>query len=1322
MTSTLRAPRIPGYSHFRVIGEGGFGRVYRARQISTGRTFAIKVARLSEVGEEQRRRRLARFQRELSLCRDLHHPNIVGLVDQGEVDALPYAVFEYVEGHTLCDLLRQQGALPPGQAKKLMAQVLDALTCAHQRGIVHRDLKPANIMVMSTGARVAAKVLDFGIGAFLPGFRREDTTAITTSLDSLGTPAYVSPEQLRGDPVTVRSDLYAWGLVFLECLTGVVTARGGTPAEVYMQHLNPMEFPLPPAIQRHRIGQVLRHALRKDPKRRAACAADLLDELEAVHMADLVGKLALSLQLSPWTAGEETWDGGFTAAARRQVTSLSCSVRVVPTSEQLFDMEVLGALQADQIAACLERCSEFGGQVAGVLGDRILVRFGATQATPASTRLALRTVTTLARDVAGRSTRLRSSQGVRVEFRAGIHTGVAQVTRDGSVTGLTDSTASRLEESANPGAVVVSDTLRRVSARWATFVPLRSLPLPGQPGEQMTYALREGPSDDTLVETGEETESTLVGRVEELNLIDQALGRAQEGTGGAILVQGEPGIGKSRLVREVVRRARQRQLHVCECRCLPEFQNSALHPVIKLLRHHLNLSESPACAESRKVLENTLQRFQLDLETGLPLLCLWLSMPLPDGYALLPHTPQRQRQMLLQLLRKVFVDLGAGQGALLVLEDLHWSDPTTLEFLRELIGEVEQSELLVLMSARQRFESSVLGKAIVSVTLPRLEATEATTLLESLLDDRPIAQDAQAAVLKHTDGVPLFIEEYTRMLVEEEALVFEDGQFRLSTHPFEGIPITLRELLTERLERSGAMQETIQLAAAVGREFDVALLHAASTRAPSAVQLDLDTLRQLDLVQRVRRVATGTYQFRHALIRDAAYDSIPGEARHRIHGRLAVAMVQQAEESRTTLPSSVVASHFAAAAEYLKAVDYGIQATREALARSANEECIAHADRVAAWIERLSPDERPGPELTIMELKSRAVMMRHGWASGEARTCLDRCQALVEAPRNAGRVVDTLCARFTSAFVASDRAAVAKIVEQFAALGEKDPWGESAAALVAGVNHHIEGRLRLSGFALERVIETYDATHPTNLERPFDVDICVWATDLLAHVRWATGPATDAIAIADHGVVIARQQGHGPSLCHALMYRAQLHQRAGRPECVLENTRELLALAERYGHTAYAAYGMVVQCWALDETDRAKSILKALDQMNCLCALPYHASLVAEADLRAGRLEAALERVEGCLALCERIGERYYEAELHRLRARVLAANLQPIEEVVEALLSAVEVARQTEEHRSERASLLELEAVSDDPGPLRLRIGELNESLAESQSAPRET
>lgn len=491
VTPVAPAPlEIPDYELLETLGSGGYGTVYRARHRRTGASVAIKVVRLQEGG-----RQVERFHRETMLCASLHHPHIVQLLDKGEQGDCVYGVFEYVPGETLKSLIRRQGVLTAAEAGRLMAEVLDALDCAHAAGIVHRDLKPDNVMVTSTGAVRHAMVLDFGIGTVIPQFAGPQVSQLTMGDECLGTPAYSAPEQLRGEPPSARTDLYAWGLMFLECLTGTPAVQGASVAEIVHRQLSPQEVQLPPAISTHPIATLLRKALKKRPAERSDSAAALLRDLMRVRLDDLVGQLpaAAQVQQADLTRTVATTR---VFSEVRQLTVLCCSVSLWPGSDthgmdgttgtssqpsQGLNIEDIELLQREELTLFSDVATRRGGMLAGTLGDRMLVLFGYPHTSDTDARQAGMTAQELLTLSRSRAAAIEQVHGLHLGIRMGLHTGMAVVVGGEAPSGHAVNVAMRLEAIADAGTLLASESSHRLLSRHARFEKAGSLRLPGQP-------------------------------------------------------------------------------------------------------------------------------------------------------------------------------------------------------------------------------------------------------------------------------------------------------------------------------------------------------------------------------------------------------------------------------------------------------------------------------------------------------------------------------------------------------------------------------------------------------------------------------------------------------------------------------------------------------------------------------------------------------------------------------------------------------------------------------------------------------------------------
>ncbi|TDR77810.1 serine/threonine protein kinase [Paludibacterium purpuratum] len=432
------------HRHYRLcqrLGEGGHGTVYLAQQLETGQTVAIKLLRDDpRLPMAERQSLRARFRRETLLCERQVHPHVVAFLDKGETPhGQLYTVFEYVPGRTLHDVLATHGALPIELTIQLMAQVLDGLDHAHRQGIVHRDLKPRNIMVAMVGGIAHAKILDFGIGALLPDVRTDSDPALTRTGELLGSPRYCSPEQLRSEPPTLKSDLYAWGLVVIECLTGKAVMQGRSVADILYQQLSPVDVALPPEIAWHPLGRVLRSALHKDPRQRAASAAELLAQLRTVKPRQTGRRAHLSAMydwLSPSMPAAN--DGPASAVLCCQVTPIAERENVPPSLQAAHD-----TLLDTWLACCTDIAMQHGGKLSGTLDDVLLFTFEA-QSSPC-----------LAAANAALAMRGQQADDSQIALTLAIHAGFT-VSQSRTVA----RTVIRLQRMALPGTILLSHSAR----------------------------------------------------------------------------------------------------------------------------------------------------------------------------------------------------------------------------------------------------------------------------------------------------------------------------------------------------------------------------------------------------------------------------------------------------------------------------------------------------------------------------------------------------------------------------------------------------------------------------------------------------------------------------------------------------------------------------------------------------------------------------------------------------------------------------------------------------------------------------------------------
>jgi class 3 adenylate cyclase len=635
-------------------------------------------------------------------------------------------------------------------------------------------------------------------------------------------------------------------------------------------------------------------------------------------------------------------------AERRQLTVMFVDLVGSTELAARLDPEDLREVMRAYQATCAEVVCRFEGHLARFLGDGVLAYFGWPCAHEDDAERAVRAGLQLIEAVA----RLEPGGEMRLRARVGVATGqvvVGDLISGGAldkdaVSGDTPNLAARLQALASPGNVVISQATRRLVGGLFELADLGRQRLKGFAEPLAVWqVLGEGRAEGRFEALHGEHLTPLVGREHELGILLERWAWAREGDGQAVLLAGEPGIGKSRMLRTLRERLGDQPYTPLSHYCSPRHTNSALYPVIDLLERAARLDHDAPPEEQQARLEAVLAGTHERLDEAVPLLAALLGVPTDKRYRALNLTPEVQKRRTLLVLLDQLAALAAERPVLALYEDVHWIDPTTLELLGMVIERVRQLPVLVLITFRPEFQPPWAGQAHVTMlTMGRLGRRQGADLVARVTGDKSLPSGIVEQIVARTDGVPLFVEELTKTVLESGLLADAGDHYELSGPlPPLAIPTTLHDSLMARLDRLAPVKEVAQIGAVIGRDFSHELLAAVAGRPEADLNTALDQLVQSELVFRRGDPPDASYSFKHVLVQDAAYQSLLKSRRQQLHARIAKVLEEHFPEAADAQPE-LLARHWTAAGFGEKAVAYWYEAGRLALGRSAVVEAAAH--------------------------------------------------------------------------------------------------------------------------------------------------------------------------------------------------------------------------------------------------------------------------------------------------------------------------------------------------------------------------------------------
>jgi TOMM system kinase/cyclase fusion protein len=967
-------------------------------------------------------------------------------------------------------------------------------------------------------------------------------------------------------------------------------------------------------------------------------------------------------------------------AERRQLTVLFCDlVDSTVLASQLDPEELREVVRAYQ-DTCAKVIARFEGHIAQYLGDGLLVYFGYPLAHEDDAQRAVRAGLGTIEAVGQLNTHLEQERGVRLAARLGIHTGLVVVGEVGGGTrqeqlalGETPNLAARLQGIAAPNTLVISATTFQLLGGFFACQPLGTPPLKGQTQPLAVYrVLYESMSRSRLEAAGSTGWTPLVGREQEIGLLRERWAQVKEGVGQVVLLSGEAGIGKSRLVQMLQEHvAAEPQTWLTPCQCSPYYQNTALYPMIDLLERvvlRFDREESPQQKLSK--LEGHLVQYGFPLAEAVPLHASLLSIPLTTDYAPLTMAPEQQKQKTLHALLTTLLRIAAQQPLLFVMEDLHWVDPSTLEFLSFLVDQGPTARILALFTFRPDFSPPWTGRShLTQVTLPRLPRRQAAEMACQVAHGKTLPAEVMEQVVTRTDGVPLFVEELTKMVLESGLLEEREERYELTGPlPPLAIPTTLHDSLMARLDRLTTVKSLAQLAATLGREFSYALLHAVAPWDEATLQRGLHQLVEAEFLYQRGVPPQATYTFKHALIQDVAYQSLLRSTRQQYHQRMAQVLEAQFPEIVETQPE-LVAHHYTEAGLSELAITYWQQAGERAVQHSAYVEAIGHFTKGLEVLKAIpETPERARRELHLQTALCPALAVTQGPAAPETEQAYTRAQELCGQVGETSQLFPVLWGfwRFYNNRGEPHRART--LGEQLLSLAHQTH--DSALLLEA---HHTlwatlvsSGELVAARAHLEQGISLYDASQHRShaaLYGGHDPGVCCFSH--AAWTLWMLGYPDQALRSIHEGLTLARELAHPASLAIALRWMATLQQSRQEKQAAREGAEACAALAGEQGFAPESAQAMILRGWALVERGRGTEEIVQIHQglaayraTGSVLRQSYYLALLAEAYGKVGQVEEGLKVLDEALAGVHKTGEDVCKAELYRLKGELLQSRV----------------------------------------------------------------
>jgi class 3 adenylate cyclase/predicted ATPase len=968
----------------------------------------------------------------------------------------------------------------------------------------------------------------------------------------------------------------------------------------------------------------------------------------------------------------------------RQLTVMACELVGLAALPPEYDPEDLREATTSCQRHCTQVVEQHHGYVARYSAGGLLVFFGYPQATEMDAENAVRAALTLQ----GLTVQLSTKVKMELELCIGIATGIVAIRDEFTAGNATDRNAvgetlilsERLQALAQPGQIVIAEDTRHLVGGLFRYCDLGPVALKGLATPvEISQVLGESGLESRFEAHHPARLTPLVGREEEIELLQRRWQQGKSGDGSVALLSGEPGIGKSRIAQKIVELVGEEPHTLLRLYCSPHRRDSALSPFISQVKQAAGIERADTEEQLLIKLAAALAQTTTLFGNAVPLVADLLSLPADDRYPRLTLTPEKRKEKTLAALLAYVEGLTASQPLLMVIEDVHWADPTSLELIDLIVERASRLRILLIVTFRPEFVSPWAGRLRTTlITLGRLPPPQCAEIIAGVTRGKHLPKPIIDGIVERSDGIPLFIEELTKTMVESGALSDTDDH-STTTQPQAApeIPVTLRGSLLARLDRLGSAREVAQIGAALGRRFSYQLIAAVAGIPQQQLDHALARLVNAELIWRRGSPPDAEYTFKHALVQDAAYSTLPRDSRRILHTRIAETFDKKFSDITEGQPE-LLAFHYTEAGLIEKASRQWSKAGQLSLTRSALKEAEAQLIRALGQMEALPSTQALRREQIKAQIAlANALMHTKGYAAPETKASLDkarllveRAEALGESPEDPLLLFSVLHGFWVANHVAFNGDVIRGLATDFMALAEKQG---TAFPLVLG--HRVMGTslLFLGDIAkgrahLDRAMSLYDPAEHRPLGTRFGQEGGVAILSNRPLALWLLGYPEAAVKEADDALKYARDIGQTASSLYAATRIAWLHLVIGNYTVAAAQIQELMRMAGGMEDSYWTAAGTMLQGCLFALTGNGSTGIQMISsgiaasrlQGSNLLRMPWYLSCMARAHVELDQLDEAWRSIGDAITAMEATKETWQKSEVYRIAGDLALLSSRP--------------------------------------------------------------